>query len=197
VTDEPVVKSSGIRRSKQTSSSNAGSNKWTSFELPIGPPSLLPGTLTEIGRFLTASLPFMINLEFDTVAFDSYTILRLRKSLDRPTVVSLLKHLQPAAGAGLMKVYEVKKTNIHIDAERFYGHKFHANRTPASSLEFGQSTLPSRNTMLLWAVEFKVTLDKKSELRSGLEKAMKKTVPNHPKFLLIYVSRSTCHPQEK
>lgn len=153
------------------------SNPWTTFELNAHTPAPIPGTPTEISRFLAASLPFMANLERVTVSLDSYPLLRLAKSSEVPRSIPLLEHLRPKANPGFMTVSGVDQEEVFVDAKTFL---------------YGPSTTPivisSAIRMLMWSADVRVELDPSSEVAIGVQKATKKGVPKKCRYSLVYVS---------
>jgi hypothetical protein len=120
----------------------------------------------------------MVNLEHITVAFDSHPLLRLKKSSQSPIPLELLDCLRRGTAPGFMSVSDVSKREVRIEAESW-------------SYEGGSKTVPTlsfEKRMLVWSAGVKVILDVQSELGSGLNKAMKKAVPENCSFQLIYVS---------
>lgn len=120
----------------------------------------------------------MVNIKLITVAFDSYTLLRLEKTSRPPTPIPLLQHLEPKADSDFMMVCGVDKREVCISAETYvYG-------GDPSTL----SVVPAKTRMLVWSADIKVVLNPSSDLGRGLDKAMKKPVPEKSRFQLIYVS---------
>lgn len=140
-------------------------------------PAAVPGTPTEIGQFLAASLPFMVNLQAITVTLDSQILVRLTRSMGCVSGISLLQHLNNTTHEGLMTVSHVQKTEVRVDADwRVYESD-------------GSNTLRSAGkSMLVWSAGIKVTLNESSPLGSGLNKATKKAVPDTCSLQLLYVN---------
>jgi hypothetical protein len=129
----------------------------------------------DIGRFLAASLPFMAHLEHITVTFDSHPLLRLDKSSESPIFLDLLDGLKRETAHGFMSVSDVSKTEVQMRAK---------------SWSYGVSSKMAsfEKRMFVWSAGVKVVLDAQSELGLGLDKAMKKAVPENCSFRLIYAS---------
>lgn len=150
--------------------------------MPVLHSSPLRHSFIDIGQFLAASLPFMVNLKFLTVAFDSYTFLKLSRSEES------VEQLRPVMNhAGLMKTVEISKTEVRIcaDVEEYAYQATSLTRCPTCSIS-PSSVISSEFRMLVWGAKVATTLDNTLEL--GLRKATKKDrIPKHCQVKLIYV----------
>jgi hypothetical protein len=170
-----------VSRSKLSSiSSTAG--EWTTFELPALTPSQMPGSITDIGRFLTASLPFMANLEVVTVALDSHILLRLHKCVETRKSVPLRNGLDPKIRGGLMTVSELVKTELTLWAKTY--------TTPGSNGILISPNIPRISFSSIHALGANVAVSLDTETEEGLKKILKKNkVLKNCHFQMVYVSR--------
>lgn len=150
---------------------------WTRFELPAKNPSKLSGTPSEIGGFISASLPSMANLEQVVIAFNSSILFKVEKSGKPATPIPMLRDLASSPSPSLMNIKWVNSRELCIKKDEMVYVK--PDHTP--------NLTSSESHMAVWTAEVEVPVESNSEFALGLEKAMKKKVPNRFLMQLIYV----------
>lgn len=81
--------------------------KWTTFDMDLREPSLLPSIFDFI-RFLTSSITFMVHLQNVTVWFDSYRLGKITKDVGIPKEIPIPKHLKQKSEGNSMNMVSVK-----------------------------------------------------------------------------------------